>query len=764
MCCGNGQPVNSAALAGGPARRSPLISALSAALVFSLSAPAQQPPNAPDPARRAEGTTLAGQVDLPRLVDLAAERLRLNIEYDGAALKAGGSVTLRLEAGLSDEELWSLVNRVLATRGFTTVRTEGRSAFAVVKLADAPGLARSERQEAGEPPAGFKVAAVRLAYRPVKEIVDAIPKVLSKPGGTIMAVGDGGLVMVSDLSPRVDQVLDLIKLLDVPTTPSTVMEIPVRSITAPALATLAVQVSAKREQVSGEKIPGDLLPSPNGSSVLLICPPGRQAYWESLVASLDKREPAQTVSYAPRTFALAEVAKLIEQTIKEPPGIPADDRWRLVTDELTGTLIVTATPSQHEQIRGLIDRLNLSPTSVQKPVRRFIIKNRPVKDVQAVLEQLLCAGALAPDSLPNADAKTGAQEGGLAPWPPPTAQPQTGSAVQTPAPRPGATAAASHLPGAASVNHAAERVVTFTADEGTNSLMAMAEPRVLGQIDSLLVGLDVRQPQVMLEVLIVSLSDSQTLNLGVELEKQISTGDVVGRLASLFGLGTRGPNGDRTVGDGNGFTGLVLSPGDFSVVLRALQTINDGRSLSMPRVLAANNKEAVLDSTLTQPFANTNASNTVTTTSFGGDQEAGTQVTLKPQIGAGDQLNLEYSISLSAFVGAPASPNLPPPRQQNKVQSAASLPDGYTVAVGGIELTSDGQGISQVPGIGSIPILGEAFKSRSRNTSRSRFFVFIRANVLRNQSYEDLKYLSDSAAQTAGIDDGFPVVEPRVMR
>ena len=36
---------------------------------------------------------------------------------------------------------------------------------------------------------------------------------------------------------------------------------------------------------------------------------------------------------------------------------------------------------------------------------------------------------------------------------------------------------------------------------------------------------------------------------------------------------------------------MVLSPGDFSVVIRALQTLNEGRSLSMPKLLVGNNQE-----------------------------------------------------------------------------------------------------------------------------------------------------------------------------
>jgi type II secretory pathway component GspD/PulD (secretin) len=187
----------------------------------------------------------------------------------------------------------------------------------------------------------------------------------------------------------------------------------------------------------------------------------------------------------------------------------------------------------------------------------------------------------------------------------------------------------------------------------------------------------------------------------------------------------------------------------------------------MPQMLVANNKQATFDAILTQPYASTNASNTVTTTSFGGSQDAGTQVTLKPQIapaGVGDYLNLEYQISLSAFVGAAPTPNLPPPRQQNKVQSAASLPDGYTVVVGGIDLTTEGRSTSQIPGLGAIPVIGEAFKSRNRNSGHNRFFVFIRANILRSSSFEDLKYVSDTTTSAVGVDDGFPDVEPRVIR
>lgn len=719
---------------------------------------------------------LSGQVDVARLVDLCSQRMKLNVEYDATALKALGQVTLRLEAGISDEELWALTNRVLIARGFSTVRVPGKSAYTVVKLSDAAGSGGSpDGNQVGEPPAGFRVAAVRSKRRPVKELSEAVSKVLSKPSGSAIVLKEGveGLLLISDTSPRVEQALSLIDLLDVSAGQITTEEIPVRNYTGQQIATLAAQIAAKRELLSGEKTAGEILASPDNTTVLLVCEAKSAAYWKELIASLDKRDRSDTVTYSPKAFPARDVAKLVEQTVKTA----GDDRWKLVIDDLTGSLIITATAAQHEQIRTLVERLDLTPGVPRRPMRSFVVRNRPVREIQTILDQLIQSGMLAADSgSPVNGPAASSGPTGTTPWPPPqpAAATQPGanvastSSTPTQPERPSTPRTqTAYLPGAAPKGSASD--VSLSSDEGTNTLIAMGEPRILSQIETLLQTLDVRQPQVMLEVLILSLSESQTLDLGLELEK-LSGGETRTRIASLFGLSTRDAAGNVTAGNGSGLTGVVLNPGDFSVVFRALQSLNKGRSLSMPKVLVTNNQQATLDSVLEQPYSSTNASNTVTTTSFGGSKPAGTQITLKPQIqgGAsvneGDHLLLDYSVSLSAFVGAAANSSVPPPRQENKLQSAASLPDGHTVVVGGIELTADGKATSQVPGIGGIPVLGELFKNRSNTASRSRFYVFIRANILRARGYEDLKYLSEVASSEAGVDDGWPVVEPRVMK
>jgi type II secretory pathway component GspD/PulD (secretin) len=198
--------------------------------------------------------------------------------------------------------------------------------------------------------------------------------------------------------------------------------------------------------------------------------------------------------------------------------------------------------------------------------------------------------------------------------------------------------------------------------------------------------------------------------------------------------------------------------------VRALETVNEGRSLTIPKVLVNNKQAATLNSVLQTPYASTNASQTVATTSLGGTLDAGTQITVTPQIAEGGQLVLDYSVSLSTFVGAASSPTLPPPRQENSLKSIATVSDGYTVVVGGLEVQNEAETQARVPILGAIPLVGELFKDQSATRSKTRFFVFLRCNVMRASGFEDLKYASQRDIADAKVDDGLPKLKPRIMR
>lgn len=766
---------------------------ISAGSAHGLQAQHPAPASSPGPA----SVVLADELELSRFTQMVAERLKLNLEYDPSLLT--GSVSIRTEQGLSDSELWQLFNGVLATRSLTTVLSPSQGTYRIVKLSDAAVVAPVAPQ--GLTPLstsltpGFLSVVVRTNHRPAADLVEPLSKIILKPSGSVAALGGPGssLLLISDLASRVEQAAALLSLIDTPLESVVVEEVPVRNITGEQLATTFAQVVAKRDAVAGQpgvsqaatRARGDVLPGPDGNTVLLVSPPSEVERWKALITSLDRRERIETVTYTPRYYAVTDVAPLIEQSVK----IPTDERWKVVVDQLTGSLLITATPSQHASIQSLLDRLDDAPAAARRPVRTFVIRNRSVAEIRAILEDLLQSGVLdaaAQDvtSSTSGDARSsapGSSDGDssdartdIMAMPPPPRQDGSPSGVTPVAGTATSTSRATGSPGSrrnntgtsgSSISGAIDdRSLVFSIDEGTNTLIAVGEPRLLAQVESLLASLDVRQPQVMLEVLIVTLTDGQTLDLGVELEHLRVSGETRIRLASLFGLSTRSADGSVSTGAAQGFSGVALNPGDFSVVVRALETINGGRAFSMPKLLVGNNQQASLDSVVQQPYASVNASNTVSTTSFGGTQDAGTTVTIKPQIAEGDHLVLDYSVSLSAFLGSASQATLPPARQQNRVSSAATIPDGHTVVVGGIDLENDSKTVSQIPFIGSVPIIGEAFKNRSKTGNRTRFYVFIRANILRGSGFEDLKYLSTQEVTEAGLDPGWPTSTPRVIR
>lgn len=106
---------------------------------------------------------LAGELDLARLVDLAADRLALNVEYDEKALRAA-KVTLRLRDGVPSDELWSLTNALLVSNGFTAVRSTTGDLISIVRLQDAPSRAFVE-PEGAAPGRGYRTIAFEPVHR-----------------------------------------------------------------------------------------------------------------------------------------------------------------------------------------------------------------------------------------------------------------------------------------------------------------------------------------------------------------------------------------------------------------------------------------------------------------------------------------------------------------------------------------------------------------------------------------------------------------------
>lgn len=686
-------------------------------------------------------TELADEVSLARLMDLCAERLNINLEYDPT--KVTGNVTLRLGGGVTDEELWSLANRLLAARQMASVQLPGEGSLSIVPLAQAAGLARIET-DLTSARAGFVKFVYEPAHRSAREISEALTALVTPGAGRAepllreaASTTAPSPVVLADLAPRVLELVDVARRIDTAALVPSWTEVTLVHRRATDVITQVDRAIAALTAAKGSAPAGKVLALSDETGILVAAPADAQDRWVELIGRFDRPLTLESRTYLPRHHGVEQVVPLLRALLDTDAfgkGLAT-----VFADPLSGSILVRANAAQHALAEDLFSRLQARGTEARPELRAFPLKQRSTRELLPILSSLIGAGQLTAGSGAAGDAST--------PSEPPTVPPATEVAAS---------------PNATPTSQAP--AIELTEDAQTNRILAFGEPALLEQLGRLIQSLDVRAPQVLIEAFALTLTESQSQDLGVELRALLEDGDTLVQLTSAFGLGGPGVGGPLPTGAGAGFSGVALAPGDYSALLRALQTVNQGRSLSVPRVLVRTNETANLDSVLESPFLSTNASDTVATTSFGGSLSAGTTIEVTPTLLAGDQLALDYRVTVSSFAGEAPDPALPPPRQQNTLSSVVTLPDGFAVVLGGLELSSRSKGSTRTPLLADIPLLGALFRSDSKSSDATKFYVFLRARVMRSLDFGDLRAIGNPLLDEHSIDDGWPKVEPRWIR
>ena len=68
--------------------------------------------------------------------------------------------------------------------------------------------------------------------------------------------------------------------------------------------------------------------------------------------------------------------------------------------------------------------------------------------------------------------------------------------------------------------------------------------------------------------------------------------------------------------------------------------------------------------------------------------------------------------------------------------------------------------VDAIPVLGEIPYLGALFSNKSTTSENLTLFVFLRPVILRDDQFEDLKYISFRDVTTSGVSDGWPTSSP----
>jgi type IV pilus assembly protein PilQ len=284
---------------------------------------------------------------------------------------------------------------------------------------------------------------------------------------------------------------------------------------------------------------------------------------------------------------------------------------------------------------------------------------------------------------------------------------------------------------------------TIIQDPRRNALIISDIPSQFGNLETMVKFLDTPAKQVEIEARLLQANKSFTRDIGNQLGLMVgaNSGNILTGSAGSSPF-TRNPPPRVTTGGGSGLplvanfpapatSGLafLIEPGK-NFLLDEIITLAEARGtaklISRPRVVTQNNIPATIDQS-TQIPVQTNVNNTITT-QF---QRFGLNLAVTPQITEAGTILLQVNITNQQPDFARSVNGIPSVASQTATTQVL-VPDGGTAVIGGILVDTDTLNIFQVPGLGSVPIIGTLFKRTQtiKSTAELLFFVTPRVRAL----------------------------------
>lgn len=266
------------------------------------------------------------------------------------------------------------------------------------------------------------------------------------------------------------------------------------------------------------------------------------------------------------------------------------------------------------------------------------------------------------------------------------------------------------------------------AEPRTNQLFVTDTSSKLEEIANLLKKLDVPVRQVLIEARIVEARDTFGRSLGVKFGggyDRAGRGSI-GSGYDSFGTTTNSPFVNLPAGLSTGGTAGTLALSIFnsgltrflSLELSAMEAEGVGKVISSPRLLTADQTQAVIEQGTEYPYTQT-APNGATTIAF---KKAVLKLEVVPQITPEGNIIMDLDLNKDSR-GETTLQGVAIDTKHIKTQ--VLVENGGTVVIGGIFEMEETNQVNKVPVLGDIPGVGNLFKSRTRESTKREMLVFI---------------------------------------
>ena len=450
-----------------------------------------------------------------------------------------------------------------------------------------------------------------------------------------------------------------------------------------------------------------------------------------IIAALDQPEDTGAAIIMLRHASALDAARTINnlfapQAVQKLKETDPSQRVSVIADARSNSLLVRAAdPARLAQIRKFAAMLD-SPTSAAGNIHVIYLKNAEAVQLAETLRGIY-SGATAsptPSTAAIAPAETalgsgaGATLGG--------SMPAMGDTATQPT--------AATAPG------------IIQADAATNSIIITAPDAVYNNLRAVVEKLDARRLQVYVEALVVELTATKAGEFGIQWQDLSGIGKSGTQIFGGTNFGGAGQNiigiaqNPASVGPGlniGTLNGTVSIGGvkilNLGLLARALESDNNANILSTPTLLTLDNEEAKIVVGQNVPFitgqyAVSGAATTPSPFQTIERKDVGLTLKIRPQISEGGVVRLQIYQEVSSVVDAANPAGVI--TNTRSIDSTVLVDDGQIVVLGGLIQDSVTGGVSKVPVLGSIPLVGGLFRYNNHSRTKTNLMVFLRPTIV----------------------------------
>uniref|UniRef100_Q31J27 Type II secretion pathway protein D n=1 Tax=Hydrogenovibrio crunogenus (strain DSM 25203 / XCL-2) TaxID=317025 RepID=Q31J27_HYDCU len=410
------------------------------------------------------------------------------------------------------------------------------------------------------------------------------------------------------------------------------------------------------------------------------------------------------------SHASAEEMMLV---IKKVMSKSANKQFNVSFDERSNRVILSGDQDTRREMRALIADLDVSVPSEGR-VQVIYLHYAKAAELVPVLQKIATNRSLL--SSVSSDAKTSEA----------TIPDATGNGVQ--------------------VNQLDDKTlksrISIEAEERMNAIIISAPPGVVSVLKTVIKQLDIRRAQVLIEAILVEVTETKQAELGVEWGAAGPNGvgliNFSGTIPTIIGNAGNPAAQANAIGTGvNAAFGEVSADGTgWGALIRALNSDSEANILSTPTLLTLDNEEAEIVVGKEVPFQTGSYTSTGTsstpTNPFNTIERKNVGLSLKvtPQINEGDEVFLEINQEISDVI--PKGDAVDVQTSKRQIKTRVIVGDGNVIVLGGLLTEKETEVEKKVPGLGDIPGLGALFRSTSNEREKVNLMVFLRPVIVRD--------------------------------